>query len=82
MRLLGFTPTKKMLEQAKSVEYTIVHSEVVMQDEPIMEAVLVPVIELPTYDPNKKTVLSPLPSKKKPSSQLKRKVTLNPLSDD
>lgn len=72
-RLFGFTPTKKMLEEAK-----ILHTEVV---EPIPDTVepipdiVVQSVDLPTYTP------VPLPLKKKSNSNLKRKVNLNPLSN-
>ena len=41
-RLFGFVPTKKMLEEAKALQAAVV------VDEPIMESVLEPSIELPT----------------------------------
>jgi hypothetical protein len=81
MRLFGFTPTNKMLlEQAKKSQEKVLHTGVILDvihDGPIMETVT----EIPTYKPFKTTVLSPMPSKKKPASELKRKVALNPLSN-
>ena len=51
MPLLGFTPTKKMLEEVKKFE--VVHTGVVVDvihDGPVMETVMVPSVEVPTYD--------------------------------
>lgn len=87
MRLLGFTPTKKMIDETKAIHTGSVVD--VIHDGPIMETLIVPVVEpvansipsaeLPTY--NKSKILMPLSSKKKAMSDLKRKVNLNPLSE-
>ena len=79
-RLFGFVPTKKMLAEQSSplVVEQVVHTELVVDvihDGPIIDT-------LPPHELNKNTVLSPLPSNKKNSSKLKRKVNLNPLSDE
>ena len=96
-RLFGFTPTKKMIEEAKPlIKYEIIDTGVVLdviQDGPIMETILVPIVkpviedvlsvDLPTYTKSIGKPLPPtiMPATKKPSSELKRKVSLNPLSD-
>lgn len=91
-RLFGFTPTKKMIEEAKPlIKYEVIKTGVILdviQDGPIMETILVPIVkpviedvlsvDIPTYTTSFTT---PLPPVKKPSSELKRKVSLNPLSD-
>lgn len=96
-RLFGFVPTKKMIEEAKPlIKYEVVDTGVILdviQDGPIMETILVPVVEpvveaitsvdVPTYKNPIRKPLPPviMPAKKKSSSELKRKVSLNPLSN-
>lgn len=98
MRLLGFTPTKKMIEQAQSladrkqtvvenlpidtrpvpiVEYTE-RIKPIQRVEPVQPVERIESVELPVYVTPIKTQ-SVLPSKKKSSSQLKRKVTSEPI---
>ena len=95
-RLFGFAPTRKMLEEDKPLKYEVVHTGVVLDvihGGPIMETILVPAVEpvaedVPSADvstsakPIKKS-LPPviMPAKKKSSSELKRRVSLNPLSN-
>jgi len=94
MRLLGFTPTKKMLiEEARlSLERKALTIEPALAEvdvEPIVETKSDPIVEtvvsvkIPTYTKTTKKPLPPLilPTKKKPASELKRKVSLNPLSN-
>ena len=93
-RLFGFTPTNKMIEEEAKllVQKTVFNSEVVVDvihDGPIMETIPVPIaehvvsVQLPTYTKPIKKTLPPvvMPLKKRPSSDLKRKVSLNPLSN-
>jgi hypothetical protein len=93
MPLLGFTPTKKMLEEAK--KHQVVHTGVVIDvihDGPVMETMTVPSVEIPTYtepkvmpvvkpllESSKSTKLPAMPTKRNPDP--KRKVNLNPLSN-
>ena len=71
-RLFGFTPTKKMLEA--EMRYVVIQELVNIET--------IQSVEIPIYTKySEVTLLKPLPSKQKPSSELKRKVNLNPLSD-
>lgn len=87
-RLFGFTPTKKMIEEAKPlIKYEVIKTGVILDvihDGPIMETIRVPIVKPVIEDFQSvdiPTFTTPLPPVKKPSSKLKRKVSLNPLSD-
>jgi hypothetical protein len=82
-----------MIEEVKPlIKYQLIDTGAILdviQDGPIMETIRVPIVEpipsvyLPTYTKSIGRPLPPtiIPATKKPSSELKRKVSLNPLSD-
>jgi hypothetical protein len=84
-RLFGFIPTKSMLEAYKitNKEEQVVHTENVIDithNGPIIETRVME-IEIPMYTPQK-VKLPEMPSEVKNYKNIKRRVNLNPLSDE
>lgn len=82
-RLLGFTPTKSMMEAYNLIkkEQQLVHVEHSIDTRVVKdEAKEIVPVEIPTYTQPVK--LSEMPSEIKDYSSIKRSVNLNPLSDE